>query len=1107
MQKTILYLILNVLVLYGLQAQKTNRQFRSFSVNEGLSQSTVYKIYQDSKGFMWFGTRAGGLNKYDGYSFKIYKNDMDDSCSISGNVILDIFEDSKGNIWVSTRKDGLNRFDPETECFFRYYNDSTNDKSLINDVINIIYEDQNGQLWLGANSGLCKYNYETDNFTEVTNNIDRSMFGQILDFSDGPDGNFYIATKDRGLYLFNPIKKEVLQHYQHSMDNPYGINDNSITCLLYDSKNVLWIGMRNKGISKLNNTQDQSFTSYLADNNDSTSLSSNIIRTLHEDKNGSIWIGSKEGIDVLDRGQMNSHQPIFEHIRKVENDNNSLNQNSIYSFFEDNKGDYWIGTWSGGVNYLNNGDRKFEHYRHILDDLTSLSYDVVSSFIKTDDGVWIGTEGGGLNLFNSETGNFVHFKQRLNDSTRLQSDHIKALYVDKDGDLWVGTFNGLYLYNKENDQYIQYFKGASVYSIEGGMDDEVWVGTSKKLYKLNKSDNSVKSFMPEAGNDHSISHHVINTILKDKNNGIWIGTQIGLNYYDRENNQFNRYLKVRNDRNSISHNHITSLCQDLEGNIWIGTFDGLNKFDASINGFQHFGTKNGLPDNTFNNIVCDNQGFLWATTNKGLSKFIPDTTLVKDKTILDNNNRVIRNYEIGDGLQGNEFIMGASYISQNGELFFGGANGFNSFFPESMKDNKQKPEVELTALKIFNEKAEIGAKDSPLSKHISYTQSIKFNHKQSVITFEYVALNFTAPEKNEYAYMMEGFDEDWNYVENKREASYTNLPAGEYTFKVKASNNDGYWNNEGTSISIIVRPPWWKTIVFYLIMIILISFATYSFIKRREDQIKKDKERLEKELKVGKAEIVMQQQKVKEHEEKLMLRDQQEQEIRFMNGGVTRFSELLASGIDNLHLLSQSIILELVNYVGGIMGVLYISVDDVETVEYLELYGSYAFDNTLMEDKKVHIGQGYVGTCFKEKKIIIIDSVPSSYCKLVSGLGEVTPNYVYLIPMMMGTNVQGVIEIACLDKLEDYKIQFIEKIGENITSVVEIRKTSERINLLLQHSQEQTEELRAQEEEVRQNLEEMHATQEELERQINEHKQVELENMELKKAIKKLNAK
>jgi len=388
------------------------------------------------------------------------------------------------------------------------------------------------------------------------------------------------------------------------------------------------------------------------------------------------------------------------------------------------------------------------------------------------------------------------------------------MLIDSDGDFWVGTYDGFNLYDPDNNTFTRYFDGASVYSIVEGVSGELWIGSSKKLIRLQKSDMSFTEYTIFTTGTKSISNNSITTVYKDNGGDIWIGTQYGLNRYLRATDNFETYYHSNKDKSSISHDYITTIAQGRDNNIWVGTFDGLNKLNPDKKTFTRYGKAEGLLDNVISNFEFDNAGDIWLTTNKGLCKI----SLSDSK----DNKLVTRNYDLRDGLQDYEFIPNASYRSEDGHLYFGGINGYNVFEPNAMVDNTGIPKISLTKFKLDNKEVNVGGQDSLLKKHISKTEKISLNHDQSVITFEFVALNYTSTNKNQYAYKMEGFDSDWIQVGNRREAYYTNLPPKTYTFRVIGSNNDGVWNEEGVSIIVEVSPPWWNEWWFRVAVILLI---------------------------------------------------------------------------------------------------------------------------------------------------------------------------------------------------------------------------------------------------------------------------------------------
>jgi signal transduction histidine kinase/ligand-binding sensor domain-containing protein len=817
-------------------AQVDELKFKHFTVEDGLSQSSVYSIMQDSKGFMWFGTQTGGLNKYDGYSFKYYKHLRTDTCSISGNTIIKLFEDSKGYIWAGTRGAGLNRYNPQTDCFTRYYYNIEDEKILPGNTIPDIFEDENGRLWIASTMGLYFYDYKKDIFYQFIDSLTGNRYSGVTSIQSAGKNRLFIATK-KGIYLLDTKTNTTIKHLCNDKKNVKSISDNYVTTILLDSKGRLWAGTHRNGLNRLIDTAGNEFTRFTFNPENSTGLIDNIIRTISEDKNGNIWIGTQNGLEQLVPEQQEKKYPVFLHHQNDENNTNSINENSIYSFYCDNDGNIWVGNWTGGVNYLDNSEVKFKHYHNIKNEESSLSNNAVSSFAIDNSGLWVGTIDG-LNLLNRETNRFTHYTEDLSNPKALQNDHIKVLYNDSESNLWVGTFNGLYRYNKSNNNFTYILKDKIIYAIAEGNKSSLWIGTSEELIQLNKTNQSIKHYLHNKKDPNSISDSKINSIYKDKNNNIWIGTKIGLNLYNESEDNFTSFYYSKDDITSLSNDFITSIIEDNKGNLWIGTLDGLNMYDPINKSFVQYNEKDGFPDNTINSILVDNSGDLWIATNKGLTRFNPMLAEKKE-------NYNIRNFDMGDGLQGNEFIRNSCYKSKSGELYFGGINGYNVFHPDSIKYNTQAPNVYITEFKLFNKPVVIGAENSPLSKHITYTKTISLKHKQSVISFTFVALNYISPEKNQYAYMMEGFEKEWNYCGNKREATYTNLPAGDYVFRVKASNNDGVWNTEGASLHIKVIPPIWKTWWFRIAIAVLLASIIYIYYSRRLLEQKKINRMLE----------------------------------------------------------------------------------------------------------------------------------------------------------------------------------------------------------------------------------------------------------------------
>lgn len=815
--------------------------FRRFSNTEGLSQSNVRAIMKDSKGFMWFAT-GEGLNKFDAYHFKIYKHSADDDATLSDNLVYDVLEDVDKNIWVATGI-GLDKFDRQKETFTHCI--KTDRRLIVRDI----FQDSKKRLWLGTNFGLLLYHQRTgkyESFKHQDKNPNSLSNDFIFKICEDKNQEIWIATQD-GLNKFNPETKRFTQYF-NDPNNRLSISSNFIKTVYKDFQNNIWVGTLGGGIARFND-RNNTFITYRHNPKNTKSLALDDILSFMEDENHNLWVGTENGgISILNR-----KTDTFTNISNDPNDNNSLGNNSVYSLYLDDIGNIWVGTYSGGVNYLPKSGSKFPIFKHTIGQ-NSVNNNIILCLEKDYEGnIWIGTDGGGLNKYNPATNTFTHLKHQRENSNSPSSDYIISVLEVEKNLLALGYHRGGFdLFNTKTGQFLHH--------------------------------------LPIDGDETSISSKSINTIISDKNNNLWLGTwRGGLNFFDRKTNQFTRYINNPKDTSTISDNVVEALCEDSQGNIWIGTENGLDKLNPRTKQFKHFkhnprntnslcnnlvtfikefdkgvfwiGTgnglsifderrntfikiaeKDGLPNGVIKGVVKDKQGFYWISTNKGISKF-------------DFKNRSFRNYDISDGLQGNEFKPHSYLIADDGKIYFGGSNGFNAFYPQDVADNSFVPPVYITNFFIFNKVVEIGGK-SPLSVHINETKNIILDITQSVFSFEFAALNYTLPEKNQYAYKLEGFDKDWNYIGYKRGATYTNLDPGHYVFRVKASNNDGLWNEEGIAINLIITPPFWMTLWFKFVVLALIVGGAFAFYRYRIGLVNTKKIALENEVALRTAQLM-----------------------------------------------------------------------------------------------------------------------------------------------------------------------------------------------------------------------------------------------------------
>lgn len=823
-------------------AQGSVLRFERISLREGLSQSSVYAILQDHKGFIWFGTE-GGLNKYDGYQFTIFKHDPDDpdtlsdsliwtlyedregslwvgtgkgldrfdrksstfshyrqspgvTGSLSGSSVWAILEDSFGSLWVGTNDGGLNQLDRSTGEFTHYRSDPDDAHSLSGNSVKSLYEDRRGNLWIGTNAGLNRYDRASGTFVQslpIPQNQPPLSSDLVLSIYEDSQGNLWVGTNGGGLYQLDPVKQEWRQ-YKNKPQDPYSLSSDVVWSILEDHHGRLWVGTDGGGLDHFDRQQER-FYHHRHDPNNLESLSRNSVRSLYEDRSGVFWVGTYGG--GLSKSNYNLVK--FDLYRQQPGLVNSLSDNYIWSICEDRTGILWLGTFQGGLNKLDRVSGTITVYRHEPDNPESLSSNDVRAILEDSRGnIWLGTGDRGLNRFIPETQTFEHFRHDPKDANSLLSDQIRALFEDRSSVIWVGTY-------------------------ASGLD------------RYDLATNAFSHYRHEPANPNSLSSDRVRAIYQDQSGVLWIGSSGGIDLLDgRTGNFIAHYQHEPGDPASLSHSTVFGFYEGLDGTMWIATFGGgLNRFDRATQTFTHYTETDGLPHNQVYSILSDMAGNLWLSTNNGLSKFNPLTD-------------TFRNFGVQDGLQSAEFNLGAAFKGRNGELFFGGIDGLNTFFPEKVRDNPNIPPVVITAFQKFNQ---------TVKKDLELGESIELSYRDNFISFEFAALDYTDPKKNQYAYMLEGFDKDWVDAGERRYVSYTNLGGGEYVFRVRGSNNDGVWNETGISVPITIIPPFWQTLWFTLLCLSAGLGGAVGIYGLRVRNFKNQKDRLEVQVIQRTAEI------------------------------------------------------------------------------------------------------------------------------------------------------------------------------------------------------------------------------------------------------------
>ncbi|MCE7066623.1 two-component regulator propeller domain-containing protein [Dyadobacter sp. CY326] len=825
-------LLSNVSVNFG-QALR----FKHLTTNEGLSQSHVISILNDKKGFMWFGTEDG-LNKYDGYTFTHFKHDFQDKGSIIDSYIGDLLEDAEGNLWIGTSS-GLDHYDREKNNFVHY-----SEKGSTREI-NDIFQDSKHRIWLGTSDGLFLFDPKKRSFKSYQNLGDRRQTpvkAFVYRIAEDRDGSLWLGT-ERGLYHLDPETLKFSAYFQDAK-NAKALRSDWVNALCIDLKGNVWIGTKGGGLS-LFNRKDNTFRTFLHDPSNANSLAYNDILSIAEVKEGQLWIGTENGgLSIYD--VKTSH---FETYANNPSEPGTLGNNSLYCIYKDKAENVWIGTYAGGVDFLPKVGPKFTTYRNVFNDPTSLSNNTVLAIRGdgTSDRIWVGTDGGGLDVFNRKTKKFAHIRQDKSNPNSITNDYVIAVIHYSKDVLCLGFHNGGFDFLNVKTGAVQHHMprpmGSNSLSISDvnnlfkDREGNLWIGTWKGgLNFYNPSLDQYVQYLPDPKDPGSISVSIVTTVHQDKKGEIWVGTYNGLDKLEPDRKHFKHYRHDPNNKNSISHAKVQSILEAEDGNFWIGTVGGgLNHFDRKTETFRAYTEKDGLSSNVVFAMLKDRHNNLWLSTNKGISKFNTQT-------------KTFRNFGVKDGLQGSEFRDNSAFQTADGQMFFGGVSGMDAFYPDSLQYNTFTPPVYVTGFQIFNKKVRVGDKNSPLQKHISETRDIKLSYGQSVFTFEFAALNYTVPEKNQYAYILEGFDADWNYVGTKRTATYTNLDPGTYTFRVKASNNDGYWNNKGTFITITIAPPFWRTWWFELLCVVLLIALIIGTYRIRTYTIRKQKRELERQI-------------------------------------------------------------------------------------------------------------------------------------------------------------------------------------------------------------------------------------------------------------------
>jgi len=828
-----IWFFLMLLICTSLRAQRPV-VFNHLTMENGLSQNSVMAITQDKNQLIWLGTHHG-LNRYDGYRFKIYTSSSDNHNSISDNVITSLLSDSKGHLWVGT-ENGLNIYNEKSDRFIRI-NKKNAAKSFSRDSVECVYEDPQKNIWIGSNNGLDllidaekqifkKFLFDKTNY--------KSGLNYVFSVFKDDQQNLWAGTLNGLVRIYQINGKYHSEIFRHKVNDANSISSNAVKSIVIDKQKRLWLGTYN-GLN-LFDYKHKTFTRYQTSSTDPNALVNNDIRKLTCDKAGNIWIGTQEGLSILDPNTRK-----FSNYRYDPEQSNGLSQNSIHSIFQDLNGSMLVGTYYKGVNVVYPSATPFTVYRNSKQQ-QSLSSNIVSAMAEDQyHNLWIGTEGGGLNYVNRSHNTFTYYKSEPNNSNGLNSNLIKTLCLDKTGQLLVGTHRGgLYVFNPSAQKFRKVINvrdvkntpgDAEVIAITEDSNGTVWVGSRDGLSTLSKANGHYASSTVKSIVEKSLKNKYIQVIFEDKAKNLWIGTMEGLYAFNPISKKIKAYYQNRGDAGSLKSGHINCIVQIQNGNICIGTaFGGLSIFDYKTRRFINYSEKDGLPNSNVFGIIEDEEKNLWVSTDKGLSKLITQT----GKFI---------NYTKSDGLAGNDFNIRSFLKDSHGELFFGGYDGLTAFYPKQIDINKNTAPITFTGLKLFNQPVEVNGADGILKEDIQNTQQITFKHDENNFSIDFALLNYIKPEKNSYSYILKGHSKVWTKT-NIPTVNYADLPSGNYTFMVTGNNNDGNPTGKAASLKITILPPFWATWWAYLIYLaffsgLLFLIVRYLFIrallKRTED--------------------------------------------------------------------------------------------------------------------------------------------------------------------------------------------------------------------------------------------------------------------------------
>jgi ligand-binding sensor domain-containing protein/signal transduction histidine kinase/DNA-binding response OmpR family regulator len=817
-------------------AQSLDFSFQHITIEEGLSQSTVFSVTQDASGFMWFGTREG-LNRYDSRKIKTYLHHPQQENSISNNTVHSLLTDSNGKLWAGTSH-GLNLYDPKTDGFIRIVMKEDDGNSLSNNIVNCILEDRNKNLWVGTRNGLnllkagsasfsfLRFTNAGGNKNSLVNNDVRAIF------QDG-EGSLWIGTFD-GLSKLTIGTQDSYTFTSYTVPrlNPTASKSREINSIAENEEGGLLIATENNGLLTFDpKTGRFEALRWLGEPNSGPEA----VRTiLNNKRKGEYWIGTIGGLYIANPAQDN-----YIGLRNIPDAPASISDNSVRSVYADRDGSIWIGTFHGGINIYSPLSVQFHH----VSQEGKLHFKVASALMTdADNNLWIGTEGNGLFFTDRTKGVTRHFRHLRDDPNTLSHNNVKCLLEDGDKGLWVGTIKGLNYFDFKANKFTRFHHQSdnknslpddAIYDLVRDGHDDIWIATYRGgLCKFNPRKKTFETFTYNSNDTTTLSSEGVTSLFIDSRQNLWVGTIAGLNVKAPHQNFFRRYLHNPSNSTTISDNYILSVYEDRQNRVWIGTRgNGLNLVLNGSEEFKHFGKEQGLPGNAIYGVQEDQNGYLWISTENGISK-------------LDPSDFSLHNYDRNDGLVCKQFNLNSYCKDSQGNMYFGGYNGIVVFNPERIEENTLVPNLSFVNLKLFNKEMRVDPDQGILKQDLNHTDQLTLGHDQNIFSIEFAVLNYINSKKNQFAYKLVGFEEQWN-ITPEPVATYMNLQPGNYTLLVKGSNNDGLWNEAPVSIKLKITPPPWKSWWAYSIYVCIFLGLLYAW-----SRINKKRMKLEHDLEI-----------------------------------------------------------------------------------------------------------------------------------------------------------------------------------------------------------------------------------------------------------------